>query len=235
MTKPGLRKFLYKFEPDVLDPPNLIEIASRKGWTTKLAGPLVVQVERDILTFDSFAAVAELSNGLLQFGGGTLLNWVYAGLSLRFSFDIDSQILESKITKQEILSELLLGINGKLRENEKVVTIPFAGKNVEIGTIEYDKEKDHFSNVLSLKRRVFSFTVGTEAHISIRRELGLTGDVSKASVRRKKYFGGLFPRIDDVKIEIGIPESREQIFPWKTIEVRPFVYPEVRVESVTQL
>src|SRR5205823_13185867 len=110
--------------------------------------------------------------------------------------DVDSQILRPKATKEEILREVIQVVNDRLREAGKVVKIPFADHTIEIGTVEYDKERDHFPDVLSLRRRVFALTVGAEAHRYIRKELRLTKDVSLAGLRLKEHFGGLMPLIE---------------------------------------
>jgi nucleotidyltransferase AbiEii toxin of type IV toxin-antitoxin system len=232
LAKYNLGQFLYKFKPDILEVAKFREIATRKGWTTNLSGPLVPQVERDILTFDSFSAIAELSDDRLQFGGGTLLNWVYARSSPRFSFDIDSQILRPKVTKEEILRDVIQDVNDRLRKAGNIIKIPFAEKSIEVGSIEYDKEKDHFPDVLSLKRRVLALTVGQEAHRYIRKELHLTDDMSREGSKLKEHFGGFMPLIEEVRLEIGSPASEEHVFPRRKTEIRPLVYPEAPVEPV---
>lgn len=134
-----LDDFLYKVKPSHLDSDEIKRVATDMGWITPFAGPLISSVERDLVTFDSFAVVAELSEGKLQFGGGTLLNWVYARTSPRFSFDVDSQILDGGYSKKRILTEVIARLNSKLRTIGKIVRIPYEDIIVEVGTIEYDK------------------------------------------------------------------------------------------------
>lgn len=232
MSKREFLGFLYKFASEAVEPSNLRKVADQKGWRTDVAGPLITPVERDILTFDTFAVMAELSGDMLQFGGGTLLNWVYATSSPRFSFDVDSQITRAGIPKKEILNTFISEINDRLRKMKKVVSLDFGGKNIEIGSIMYDKEKDHFPDVLSLKRPVFSSTTGAEAHTYLRKEVDITMDYSRASLKLKEEFGGKMPRIDNVRVEIGIPKVDKNRFPYSKFKVRPLVAPEVQVEPV---
>ncbi len=232
MSARELRKFLYKFSPETVEPSNLRRVADQKGWRTDVAGPLIMPVERDILTFDTFAVMAELSGEALQFGGGTLLNWAYAASSPRFSFDVDSQLKSPAVTKEEILDTLVTEINDELRKAKKIVSLDFGGKELEIGSILFDREKDHFADVLSLKRPVFSNTTGAEAHVYLRKEPEISRDTSRDGLKLKEAFGGRMPRIDDVRVEIGIPKSDKDRFPYSKFKVRPLVAPAVQVEPV---
>jgi hypothetical protein len=209
------------------------EIAEKKGWRTSSAGPLITPVEKDILTFDSFAVLAELLDTPISFGGGTLLNWVYARDRPRFSFDIDSQAMQHGLTKKYFLENLVDPLNKKLRRMNKVLSVKYGGQNFEIGTVVYDKEKDHFSEVLSLKRRVYCITAGAEAQVYLKKESKLKKeDAGEEGRRIKEFFSGEIPKIEDIRIEIGIPQTKGELFPANKIEVSPLVYPEVNVEPV---
>ena len=227
-----LYDYLYKFDPKIFAVERLKEVARKKGWITPTAGPLFDSVERDILTFDSFAMLAELTDDQLAFGGGTLLNWVYARDMPRFSFDIDSQLRKPNVSKAEILDRVIKPVNEKLRKLGKLKTVEYAGIKYEVGAIIFDAEKDHFEDVLSLKRPVLALHSGAPANVYMRKVAKLEEDSGEEGRRLKEYFGGKLPQIEDVRIEIGIPKSNEDIFPADETEVRPLVYPEVDVDAV---
>jgi hypothetical protein len=225
--------YLYKFDPEIFRVETLKEVARKKSWITSVAGPLFGAVERDILAFDSFAALAELSGDQLAFGGGTLLNWVYARETPRFSFDIDSQLRKSGFSKAKILSSVVEPLNHKLRKLGKLKTIEYGKTKYEIGAIVFDAEKDHFEDVLSLKRPVFALHSGSPANVYMRKEVSkLERDSGEEGRRLKEYFGGKLPKIEDVRVEIGIPRDEEGIYPSEETDVRPLVYPEIGVDSV---
>lgn len=96
------------------------QIAEKKGWKTRLTGPLFSMVERDILTFDTFSILATMANDELSFGGGTLLNWIHLRDSPSFSFDIDTQLQFPARTKQEVMTKIIEPINDYLRKSDKV-------------------------------------------------------------------------------------------------------------------
>lgn len=226
------RSILYKFPPQTIGLEKLAEIAAAKGWKSELTGPLISPVERDILTFDTFAILAELTDGLLSFGGGTLLNWAYARELPRFSFDIDSQARELRLGKKRLLTGSIESLNQKLRHLGNVQSVTYNGRDFEIGTVILDAEKDHFPNMLSLKRRVYASTCGSAAHRYLKREGGVWGG-SIEDLRLKKYYGGHWPNIEDVRIEIGLPRKGEELFPAQDVKVLPLVHPAVKVEPVT--
>ena len=227
--------YLYKFDPETFRVATLMDVARKKHWITDAAGPLLSPVERDILTFDTFAALAELSGNQLSFGGGTLLNWLYARKTPRFSFDIDSQFRKSGVSKELVWSQVVEPINRQLRKLGKVKTVPYEKKNYEIGSIVFDADKDHFQDVLSLKRPVFAIWSGSPANVYMGKVAKLERDSGKEGQRLKAFFGGKLPKIEDVRIEIGIPRNEQGIFPAKKTEVRPLVYPEIEVGSVKAL
>ena len=232
MPDSEFRSILYKFPPETLEPQNLKEIANAKGWKSELSGLLTMPVERDILTFDTFAILAELTDHLLSFGGGTLLNWAYARELPRFSFDIDSQARKLGLEKKHLLEGSIEALNQELRQQGKVQSVSYKGRDFEIGTVILDSEKDHFPDVLSLKRRVYASTCGSPAHTYFKKEAGEWGG-SNEDLHLKKYYGGRFPNVEDVRIEIGLPETTAKLFPVQEIKVLPLVYPAVKVAPVT--
>lgn len=203
---------------------NYKTIALKKGWKTELAGPLFPQTERDILTFDTFSVLATIAKDQLSFGGGTLLNWIQLRDSPRFSFDVDTQLQFAAKTKQEVMTKVIEPINNTLRKKGKVTPIEIDGKKYEIGLIYFDKEKDHFPNMLSLKRCVHALTVGRDAHEYLRKELDGLSD--KQVIKLKGMYGGKFGKIEDVRIEIGFSDSGDPKFPSKETSVEPLVNPE---------
>ncbi len=228
----NLFDYAYKVEPSVFTVDRLKEIARRKRWVSNLSGPLLSPVERDILTFDAFAVLAELTNGYLAFGGGTLLNWLFARNLPRFSFDIDSQIRKPGVSKEYVLDQVIKPLNDKLRAKKKLKRIEFGGAQLDIGSVIHDREKDHFPDVLSLKRPVYSLFSGTEAHLYLKKETKLR-DSGEEGRRLKNFFGGKMPRIEDVRIEIGIPRDSNGIFPAVRTKVTPLVYPELDIDAVS--
>lgn len=224
MNKIPIFQFLFHADPRVMMIENYKTIAIKKGWKTGLTGPLSQQTERDILTFDTFSILATLAKDQLSFGGGTLLNWIELRDSPRFSFDIDTQLQFAAKNKQEVMAKVVEPINEKLRKNGKVTPIEIDGKKYEIGLIYFDEEKDHFDNMLSLKRCVHALTVGRDAHEYLRKELG--GLTDKQVMKLKGMYGGKFCKIEDVRIEIGFSASGEPKFPTREIEVEPLVNPD---------
>lgn len=89
--------------------------------------------------------------------------------------------------------------------------------------------------MLSLKRRVFANYSGQEANKYVKKALNLGGNHVKADFDLKKFLGGEFIKIDDVRIEIGIPRKAGDIFPRSHVNVFPLVYPEIKIEPVNAL
>lgn len=230
MNKIPIFQFLFHVAPKIMNIENYKTIALEKGWKTELAGPLFQQTERDILTFDTFSVLATIAKDKLSFGGGTLLNWIHLRDSPRFSFDLDTQLQFPAKTKQEVMAKIVEPINKSLRKSGKVTSIEVDGKKYEIGLIYFDKEKDHFSNMLSLKRSVHALTIGRDVHEYIRKEFDELSD--KQVLKLKGMYGGKFCKIEDVRIEIGFSESGEPKFPTKETEVEPLVNPEAGLGPV---
>lgn len=51
-------------------------------------------------------------------------------------------------------------------------------------------------------------------------------------MKLKEHFGGKLPQIEDVRIEIGIPRTKREVFPSEETKVEPLVFPEIKVDSV---
>ncbi|AFU59829.1 hypothetical protein Ngar_c29100 [Candidatus Nitrososphaera gargensis Ga9.2] len=230
MSKIQIFRFLFQADPKIMNIQSYKQIAEKKGWRAHLTGPLVSMVERDILTFDTFSILATMANDELSFGGGTLLNWIQLCDSPRFSFDVDTQLQFPARTKQEVMTKIIEPINDSLRKSGKVTPIEINGKKFEVGLIYFDREKDHFPNMLSLKRSVHALTIGRDAHEYLRKEMnGLT---DKEVMKLKSMYGGKFGKIEDVRIEIGFSESGDPKFPSKATVVEPLVNPEAGLTPV---
>lgn len=230
MDKIPLFQFLFRVDPRLMSLENYRKIAQQKRWKTSLAGPLIMQVERDLLTFDTFSILAAMAKDELSFGGGTLLNWVYLRDSPRFSFDIDTQLQYPASSKEEIMNKLVERINNSLRKSGTICPIEINNKRYEVGAIYFDKEKDHFPNLLSLIRTVHAYTAGAKANVYLKKVLQDLND--KEMLKIKSMYSGKFCNIEEVRIEIGFFEKSVVRFPTKEISVEPLVNPEAQISPV---
>lgn len=225
-----LFQFLFHVDPKLMSLENYKKIAHKKGWKTSLAGPLIMQVERDLLTFDTFSILATMAKDELSFGGGTLLNWVYLRDFPRFSFDIDTQLQYPASSKEEIMEKLVEHINNNLRKSETICPIEISDGRYEVGAIYFDKEKDHFPDLLSLMRTVHAYTAGAQANVYLKKVIQNLTD--KGMLKIKSMYGGKFCNIEEVRIEIGFSDKSIARFPTKEILVEPLVNPEAQISPV---
>lgn len=189
------------------------EIASKMQWTPP--GRYRSIVEREILAYDTFYLVNKIVGSYLTFGGGTFLNWVYLRDLPRFSFDIDSTHAGGETSKSGLLEQIVEKINRKIRQSGLSLAIGEADNEMEIGTVTLDLEKDHFEDVLSLKRSLPCLETGAElnTYLSKHRVKVEQREITKI---RKDY--GRIPKVEEVRIEIGLnqpvlPSARKSIKP----------------------
>lgn len=90
----------------------------------------------------------------LVFGGGSVVNYIYMvqfGEPPRLTFDIDASWHRKAASKRVLLKEVV-EFNRWLEEVGGILPVPLAPKRYsQLYLVEYDAEKDHFPNVLSLR------------------------------------------------------------------------------------
>lgn len=90
----------------------------------------------------------------IEFGGGSVLNYVFLiGLdeAPRFTFDLDASWMRNVRVKRDLLAETIK-FNMWLSSVGETLPIPITGDRfIRLYIVEYDIEKDHFPDVLSLK------------------------------------------------------------------------------------
>ncbi len=202
--------------------------AQKLGWKPTQAYKSIV--EREILVFDTFYLVNRVIGNSLTFGGGTLLTWVYLRDAPRFSFDIDSTFVDGPTSKDWLLGNLIYKLNGSLRSQGYAQDYQFGERSIELGSVQLDVEKDHFPNLLSLKRSVPSQETGAEITQFLRRSnLSLTPNEARALRRR---WEGL-PHIEEIRIEIAFQTKEEESPPFPHIrkKVAPLVGDVLEVQT----
>ncbi len=202
--------------------------AQKLGWKPSQAYKSIV--EREILVFDTFYLLNTTIGESLTFGGGTLLNWVYLRDAPRFSFDIDSTYVNGPTSKDWLLGNLIGKLNRSLRSRGYAREYEFGERSIELGSVQLDVEKDHFQNLLSLKRSMPCYETGSElAQFLKRSNLSLTPN--EARTLRKLW--GALPRIEEVRIEIAFQTKAEESarFPHIRRKVIPLVGDALQVQS----
>ena len=161
----------------------------------------------------------------LFFGGGSILNYVYMvkfNEPPRLTFDLDSTWYRKVSSKRVILKEMV-GFNRWLAENDLTLQIPLSGdRAAELFIVEYDRDKDFFPELLSLRMPVITRYDGEPFH----KFLGIQDYDMIMRLRKafKEVLGVKDPRIDYVRFEIslepkGMPREKavlEDIFGSRT-------------------
>lgn len=164
--------------------------------------------------------LAEFFSGKLVFGGGSVLNYFYmikAKEPPRFTFDLDAAWHEEVPLKRVLLAELEL-FNKWLTERELVLQIPVGyGKTVLLNIVEYDAEKDHFPELLSLRIPVLMRYSGQPFYEFL--EIKDYHVIKELRQVFKEVLGIKDPLIDYVRFEISlkpvgdaVTESLEDLF-----------------------
>ena len=141
----------------------------------------------------------------LFFGGGSILNYVYMvkfSEPPRLTFDLDSAWCRRVPSKRVILKEMV-GFNRWLVENGLTPKIPLSrDRVVELFIVEYDRDKDFFPELLSLRIPVITRYDGEPFH----EFLGIQDYGVIMRLRRvfKEVLGVKDPRIDYIRFEVSL-------------------------------
>jgi len=153
--------------------------------------------------------LAEYFGDKLFFGGGSILNYVYMvkfNEPPRLTFDLDSSWHRKVSSKRVILKEMV-GFNRWLAENGLTLQIPLSrDRAAELFVVEYDRDKDFFPGLLSLRTPVITRYDGEPFH----KFLGIHdyGIIMRLRKAFKEVLGVKDPRIDYVRFEVSLePED----------------------------
>jgi len=161
----------------------------------------------------------------IVFGGGAILNYIFLRSMNelpRFTFDLDSSWTKEVSSKRVFLKELLL-FNKHLSESSNVLYIPVSrDRYISLYVVEYDAEKNHFPNILSLRYPVICRWSGEEFHKYVKRTSRIEVEYGILRKLRRVFEEALnvkSAKVDYVRFEISFGES----FPVKTYRVElPF-------------
>lgn len=149
--------------------------------------------------------LSEYFGDRLFFGGGSILNYIYMikyNEPPRLTFDLDSAWHRRVTSKRVVIGEMLK-FNMWLSEKGLTLNLPVTSKKtVKIFLIEYDREKDYFPALLSLRMpiitrydgRPFHEFLGIRDYNLITRLRGIFEEVM--NVRN--------PRIDYIRFEVSL-------------------------------
>ncbi|RDD53163.1 MAG: hypothetical protein BA066_05845 [Candidatus Korarchaeota archaeon NZ13-K] len=149
--------------------------------------------------------LSEYFGDRLFFGGDSILNYVYMinyAEPPRLTFDLDSA-WHRRVTSKRVLIGEMLKFNMWLSEEGLTLDLPITPeRTMKIFVIEYDREKDHFPTLLSLRMpvitrydgRPFYEFLGMRNHNLITRLRGVF----------EEMMGVRNPRIDYIRLEVSL-------------------------------
>ena len=111
-------------------------------------------VEREIIFYDTLEAICSCSPVPVVLKGGTLISRLYSEFP-RFSWDIDLCV-NLKNKEEYDLEEL----NERMGDGRRA-RLKLGRRELELGKFERDPEKDVFADLLSLKRDMLTWSLGT--------------------------------------------------------------------------
>ena len=218
------------WDSSLFNPNKLKEIADSLGW-----GLDYDLVEREALYYDTMFFFLTYFPIDLVFVGGSMINRVYLTEDLRFSFDLDTVALRGFPGKSPLL-KYLLELNSILEEKGTISSVVIGDLEVRLGEVVVDVEKDFFPDVLSLKRVMSAMTFGTplSEYVETRYRVETGKEPYASEFVRLKEDLGFIPRVEEIRIEIGI--LREG-FKGEFIEtdvrslLEPYVKPKLRLKT----
>lgn len=159
-------------------------------------------VQREIILYDSLAAILRFTPVKVILKGGTLISRAFSRIP-RFSWDIelatpargkgnfDLQVLRKRFRDEGLYSRT------RLDDTELV-----------LGFFEKDEEKDVFTDILSLRRPMTTYTVGAPLNLFLRSRKFMQPNLHAALVRLKKRLNGL-PMVDYVRATVSLDDAME--------------------------
>ncbi len=148
----------------------------------------------------------------IQFGGGSILNYIFIssrGIVPRFTFDLDSHWNLPVSTKRELLVEMVM-FNKYLAEKYPVCIPIDEVRCVELMRVEYDVERNHFPEILSLRIPVLTRWTGEPFYQYVRRTTRRSIKYMVLSELRELFqysMGVRDPKVDYVRFEISFGYS----------------------------
>jgi hypothetical protein len=162
-------------------------------------------------------------NNLVQFGGGAVLNYIFISLMdvPRFTFDLDASWRGRVEGKRRLLGELTR-FNKYMAQKHPICMPVDESKCLELMVVEYDVEKNHFPDILSLRLPVITRWSGLEFYKYVRARTGVRMKFSLVKELRRIFSNTLGVRdakIDYVRFEISFNKE----YPGVEVEVElPF-------------
>jgi hypothetical protein len=162
-------------------------------------------------------------NNLIQFGGGAVLNYIFVSLIdvPRFTFDLDTSWRGRVEGKRRLLGELTR-FNKYMAQKHPICMLVDESKCLELMVVEYDVEKNHFPDILSLRLPVITRWSGLEFYKYVRARTGVRMKFSLVKELRRIFSNTLGVRdakIDYVRFEISFNKE----YPGVEVEVElPF-------------
>lgn len=160
-------------------------------------------VEREVVLYDTLEAICSLSPVPLVLKGGTLISRLYSERP-RFSWDID---LSANLSSKEALD--LRSLNRSLDARRRMCSLKLGGNlRIKFGEIVRDTEKDVFVDLLSLKRDMLTWNLGTPLP-TYAKKLGLRFKKLRGRLMELKRRLGRLPLVESVRltVSLGLPES----------------------------
>ena len=178
-----------------LTPKKILEISK------KINLPVYV-IEREIIFYDTLYVFSKFSPTKIALKGGSLISRIYSEYP-RFSWDID---LTSNIQKKSEYD--LRKLNTHLKNEGRTHTYNFNSISLETGLIERDVEKNVFKDILSLRRPLTTYQLGTALPIYLRlRGYNINKLAGKIIKLKEKY--GRLPCIDFVRATISLMDPAD--------------------------